>query len=343
MARVIEESGQLHQSGAATGHLPAYIAITTSVVLWGLAPVATRYLVLQADPLGVLGIRFALCSLCYLLMLPRLRLASVRWSRRYLVGVLGCGLVGIIGYNVPVTLGIQYVPAGLAGILLATEPIWIALLSTVFLRQKLTPTLLWGLGVAFAGVVTLSVGEGLEVGSSVFAGSALVLLGTFMWGVYSISVGPLARRFGTLRISALTLWAGTIPLVVLSSGAMVAVAPTLTATSWVVLLLYGLGPNVIGMLLWNYGLSKVPGTQAGLFLYLYPVVSIAGGAILLGEHVTAEMLVGGVLIVGGLVLAQYNAMSQIFSGRSAAPLAAVRRLVRRSRVAAGCWRRRTPS
>lgn len=40
-----------------------------------------------------------------------------------------------------------------------------------------------------------------------------------------ISVGPLARRFGTLRISALTLWAGTIPLVALSSGAMVAVAP----------------------------------------------------------------------------------------------------------------------
>ena len=280
----------------------AYLAILVSVVLWGLAPVATRYLVLNADPLGVLGIRFALCSLCYLPVLPWLKLGEVRWSRRSLGMLAACGVVGVVGYNVPMTLGIRDVHAGFAGILLSTEPLWIALLSVVVLKHRLTAPLAWGLGVAFAGVVTLSVGNGLTVSTSMFGGAALVLLGAFMWGAYSVAVGPLVRRYGALRVSAVTMWIGTVPLLAVCAAGML--STSLDGTGWLILFLYGLGPNLIGMLLWNYGLSRVPGPQAGLLLNLYPVVSVAGGVTLLGEPLTVTTLLGGLIVLAGLLLSQ---------------------------------------
>lgn len=288
----------------------AFAAILVAVVLWGLAPVATRYLVLNADPLGVLGIRFALCSLCYLPVLPWLKLGTVSWNRRTLFLLAACGIVGVVGYNVPMTLGIRDVHAGFAGILLSTEPLWIALLSVVVLKHRLTAPLAWGLAVAFAGVVTLSVGNGLTVSTSMFGGAALVLLGAFMWGAYSVAVGPLVRRYGALRVSAVTMWIGTVPLLAICAPGML--STSLDATGWLVLFLYGLGPNLIGMLLWNYGLSRVPGPQAGLLLNLYPVVSVTGGVTLLDEPLTAMTVTGGLIVLAGLLL------SQLRSGSAAA-------------------------
>lgn len=295
----------------------AYLAILVSVILWGLAPVATRYLVLSADPLGVLGIRFALCSLCYLPSLPFLKLGAVTWNRRTLALLVACGVIGVVGYNVPMTLGIRQVHAGFAGILLSTEPLWIALLSVVVLKQRLTAPLVCGLAVAFTGVVTLSVGNGLTVSTSMFGGAALVLLGAFMWGSYSVAVGPLVRRYGALRVSAATMWIGTVPLVAICASGML--STTLTPAGWLVLCLYALGPNLVGMLLWNYGLSRVPGTQAGLLLNLYPVVSVVGGVLFLDEPLTAITATGGAIVLVGLLLSQDNPVSRAVIPRRAVP------------------------
>nr|WP_285747658.1 DMT family transporter [Lentzea sp. NBRC 105346] len=270
--------------------------MSVAMVLWGLAPVATRYLVLSADPLGVIAIRLAFASVCFAPLLPWIR--PIPLSRR----MIACGLVGIVGYNIPMTYGIQHVQAGLAGVLLATEPLWIALLGVVFLRERLTRPLLLGFVVAFLGVVTLSVGGGVAFDSSMLLGASLVLLGAFMWGVYSVAVGPLVHRYGALRVSAVTLWIGTFPLLLFSVRAVF--TQHLSTTAWIVLFLYGLGPHLIGMLLWNHGVAVVGSTRAGLLLNLYPVVSVVGGVALLGEHVTAWTLTGSAIVLLGLVISQ---------------------------------------
>jgi drug/metabolite transporter (DMT)-like permease len=313
MTDVAERVEPEQRTRADSGAVPAYIAITVAVVLWGLAPVATRYLVLRADPLGVLGLRFAMCSLLYLPVLPQLRGARRReaggaqkiqaWTRRDVLLLVGCGIAGIVGYNVPVTYGTQHVQAALAGILLSTESLWIAGFSVLLLKERPSPRLLGALAVGGAGVATLLIaGGGLDVRASMLAGSALILLGASMWGLYSVCVGPLIRRVGTLPASALTLWIGTVPLVLFGGRAMSSAAGHMSASSWTVLVLYGLGPNIIGMLLWNYGVSRVPASRAAVFLYLYPAVGVAGGVFLLGERATAGMAIGGLLVLSALVL-----------------------------------------
>ncbi|WP_146174712.1 DMT family transporter [Umezawaea tangerina] len=292
------------------GQAKAMAAVFVAMVLWGLAPVATRFLVQGSDPMALIAIRLAIGSVCYVPLIPWTGLTELRWTPRQLAAVAGCAVVGIIAYNVSMTYGVQHVEAGLAGALLATEPLWIALLSVVVLKQPLTRPLLWGFVVAFAGVVTLSVGGGVAFDPSMLLGASLVLLGAFLWGVYSVAVGPLVRRFGSFRISAVTLWLGTLPLLVVFFDEVVATARELDAIGWVVLALYGVGAHLVGMLLWNYGLSKVPSARAGLLLNLYPVVSVVGGVVLLGEGVDPVTLVGCAVVVFGLVLSQDNAVSR---------------------------------
>src|SRR5206468_9206166 len=75
--------------------------------------------------------------LASLLFLPVLiRVKRQRWPLVDLLRAVCCGFASILGYNVTVTYGIRWIPAGIAGMIIATEPIWIALFSIVVLRER---------------------------------------------------------------------------------------------------------------------------------------------------------------------------------------------------------------
>lgn len=168
--------GQPRQAGAGSGTASGLIAVT----MWGLAPVATRALVLQLAPLPLLVLRVALAGLILLpVAVPALR----RLDRAHAPRLIAAGLLGMVGYNLPVTLGLQWLPASTAALILATEPIWILVLSRVFLAEPV-PRWSWaGAAVAVAGVAVLAGPEAFAAGSSgrVLAGAGLVLLGTALF------------------------------------------------------------------------------------------------------------------------------------------------------------------
>src|ERR1700729_2605976 len=106
-----------------------------AVCLWGLAPVATRAAVGHLSPLPLLLIRLAAASLVLLpLAVPVFR--RLRPRSRSAGRLLAAGLLGLVGYNLPVTAGLRWLPAAPAGLLLATEPVWVLLLSRVFLGER---------------------------------------------------------------------------------------------------------------------------------------------------------------------------------------------------------------
>ena len=116
--------------GAGSGTASGLIAVT----MWGLAPVATRALVLQLAPLPLLVLRVALAGAD-----PaaggRSRCCAAS-TGRHAPRLIAAGLLGMVGYNLPVTLGLRWVPASTAALILATEPIWILVLSRVFLAER---------------------------------------------------------------------------------------------------------------------------------------------------------------------------------------------------------------
>jgi drug/metabolite transporter (DMT)-like permease len=211
------------------------------------------------------------------------------------------GLLGMVGYNLPVTVGLQWLPASSAGLLLATEPVWVLVIGLVFLGERAGPRLLAGTGVALAGVAVIAGPAALSPGSGTraVAGSALVLLATLAFGGYMVVLRPLSQKYGPVSATATSSVAGALPYLALAGTAW---PPRLSPPAGAELLFLALGSTVAGMLLWN--LAVVRGGSAGIsrLLYLEPVVSVLGAMIFLGERVTAAVLAGGVLVIAGVLM-----------------------------------------
>jgi drug/metabolite transporter (DMT)-like permease len=269
-----------------------------AVCLWGLAPVATRSLVHELAPLPLLTLRQLLAAAVLLpWAVPALRRIDARDLPRFIVA----GLLGMVGYNLPVTVGLQWLPASSAGLLLATEPVWVLVIGLVFLGERAGPRVLAGTGVALAGVAVIAGPAALSPGSGTraVAGSALVLLATLAFGGYMIVLRPLSQKYGPVSATATSSVAGALPYLALAGTAW---PPRLSPSAGAELLFLALGSTVAGMLLWN--LAVVRGGSAGIsrLLYLEPVVSVLGAMVFLGERVTAAVLVGGVLVIAGVLM-----------------------------------------
>ena len=93
-----------------------------AVIMWGLAPVATRAAVAHLAPLPLLVLRLTVASV---VMLPWAVPLFRRLRPRSAGRLVAAGILGLVGYNLPVTIGLRWLPASTAGLLLATEPVWV--------------------------------------------------------------------------------------------------------------------------------------------------------------------------------------------------------------------------
>ena len=268
-----------------------------AVCLWGLAPVATRSLVHELAPLPLLTLRQLLAAGVLLpWAVPALRRIDARDLPRFIVA----GLLGMVGYNLPVTVGLQWLPASSAGLLLATEPVWVLVIGLVFLGERACPRVLVGTGVALAGVAVIAGPAALSPGSGTraVAGAALVLLATLAFGGYMIVLRPLSQKYGPVSATATSSVAGALPYLALAGTAW---PPRLSPSAGAELLFLALGSTVAGMLLWNLAVVR-GGAGISRLLYLEPVVSVLGAMVFLGEQVTAAVLAGGVLVIAGVLM-----------------------------------------
>jgi drug/metabolite transporter (DMT)-like permease len=259
--------------------------------------VGTNHLALPAVPF--VGLRYGIATLCFLPFLP----GAVRsWTRQeWLLGAL-CGLLGVMGYNLPAALGNRTVSAGMVGLLNATEPLIIVLLLS--LRAWRLPRFVTFLAafVGLVGIALLARGAGPAQGD--VPGMLLVLLAAFDWSCYCVLVPPLLAARGALQTSAVTMLFGTLPMLVLGGTGMPHLMASMDVGQWEIMLALALGTSVIAMVAWNAGAAALGAEAAGWFLYLLPVTATAGGAVLLAEPVTAIEFAGGGLIMVSVFISQ---------------------------------------
>ena len=264
-----------------------------------MAPVATRALVLQLAPLPLLVIRMGVAAVA---LLPWCGPVLRGPGRQYIPRLIVAGLLGMVGYNLPVTIGLQWVPASTAGLILASEPVWLLLLAAAFLGERVSRRSWAGAAVALAGVAVLA-GPGVlsSRGSSrELAGVSLIALGTLFFAAYTLMLRPLSRACGPVPATAASTVAGSAFYAAFAATVTPDQLERLPAAAWGELAFLALGSNVLGMLAWNLAVVRLPGPRAGLLLYLEPLVSVAGAVVFLGERLSAELVAGGILILGGI-------------------------------------------
>ena len=282
----------------------ALAAGLVAVCLWGLAPVATRAAVAHLSPLPLLLIRLAAASLVLLPWAwPVFRKLRLRSAGR----LVAAGLLGLVGYNLPVTAGLRWLPAATAGLLLATEPVWVLVLGRVFLGTRGGVRAWLGSVTALAGVAVLAgpgaVNGAVGGGYRTLAGTGLVLVATLSFAAYTIVLRPLSQELGAVPATAAATVVGTVPYFgaawMLPGAGLAHLGPAV----WAELAFLALGCTAAGLLLWSVAVMAGDITRVSQLLYFEPVVSVLGAAVFLGEHVTLVMIGGGLLILAGVAIA----------------------------------------
>ena len=281
-----------------------FVVLLFTMLVWGVTPVFLRSMSVGLGPADALVIRYvpiALVCLVVLIVTGKWRIAVADWLRLLVISI-----IGIFGYSAASVYAFASVPAGIGGLIYATQPLFIVLLAFVMLGEKLTVSVMAGLALAFAGTVVLVwddiVAE--ESAQSHLIGIGLLLLACFAWSFYSVPGKSLFQRYGSLSITTMSLLIGSLPVLLFASPTTIDTLQAMTEQQWLELLFLAFISSFIAMIGWTYATARLPASTIGGALYVIPVIAVIAGSAFLGEAVTVSTMLGGLLIVGGVAFAQ---------------------------------------
>jgi drug/metabolite transporter (DMT)-like permease len=275
--------------------------------VWGSTYLGIRVAIDTIPPFVMAGVRFVIAGSVLLgwsalregrsLVWPTAR----EWRDTAIVGALL--LLGGMGL---VSWGEQTVPSGIAALMVAMMPVWVAVLSWVFLRERLAPAAIVGIVVGIVGVGILVGPEGAPAENSDPTGVLALILSPISWAIGSLYSAnrarlpsrPLVATGGQMLTGGILL-----SLVGLGTGEWAAFRPASVSIDSLVALAY---LTVVGSLLafttYAWLLRVAPLPFIATYAYVNPVVAVILGTIILDEPLSPRTLVAGAVIVFAVAL-----------------------------------------
>jgi drug/metabolite transporter (DMT)-like permease len=292
----------VHRSPLTAGVVVALLAV---YLIWGSTYLAIRVVVTHAiPPLLGMGVRFLAAGL---LLTAVLCLRSGARSLRLTAAQLRtAGVVGVLllfGGNGFVAVAEQVLPSGLAALLVSTTPLWLVVLG-LLVGERARRASAAGTLIGFAGTAVLAQ-PGSHGGGGTWWGTPLILLATACWASGSLYSRRQASPADPFVASAYQMLIGGAVLTLAGLGtgeaAQFDVASVPAAGWWALLYLVVVG-SLVAYTAYFWLLGNAPLQLVSTYAYVNPVVAVALGWALLGEHVTLPVLLGGGLAVAGVVV-----------------------------------------
>lgn len=292
------------RAGSRSAFTPADALLFGILALfWGNSFLFVKIAVPFVPPPWIVAIRILIGSVLLLALVVTRRQALPRAPRR----IAALFAIGFVGTAFPWTAqswAQQYIDSGLMAVLNATTPAATLLIAVVAGQERLHTRRLGGLGIAIIGTVVV-------IGGEVSAGGALPALLVGAGAPVGYALGTvLAREWVSGRVRPLpaaTVQLGTAALAMLPLAAVSTGAPApdgLPVQAALALLALGVLGTGVAFLLYFTLIERVGATNAAMVTYVVPLVGLAAGALILSERFGRNVLVGAVVLIAGVYLAQ---------------------------------------
>jgi drug/metabolite transporter (DMT)-like permease len=264
-----------------------WAALVTVYVIWGSTYLGIYYAGRTIPPLFAASTRFIAAG-AIMALVVRARGGTLRASRRAFAScvVVGCLLPGA---NAVLFFAERDVPTGLASLLIASVPLWVAVLRLT--RERLPWQVMAGVGIGFAGVAVLA----HPSGGAKWSGVALCFVSAVMWATGSFLSGRLQMPADPFAATSLEMLAGGFVMLPISALTVHAFSPSAgSLAGWAYLVAIG---SVVGYTAYVWLLANAPLGLVSTYAYVNPVVAITLGVLFRGEHLTWQLLLGAVIVV----------------------------------------------
>jgi drug/metabolite transporter (DMT)-like permease len=286
------DSGATRQAEAGLLVLVLVWALNFSVIKIGLAAI---------PPFAFNALRFPLAAI----LLGAVLLAGGRLdlpARGDVVRLVVLGLVGNLAYQLLFISGMALSRAGNASVLLTASPVFTAALSGWLGHERLRPVAWAGIMAAIAGIA-LVVGsgpEGFGFGADTLRGDLLLIGSAAVWSIYTVGARTPIGKYGSVRVTAWTLWIGAIFLLLVGLPDLATMEGAIPLSAWAAVVYAGSLGLGLSYLLWYRGVKVLGNTRTSAFGNLVPVFAILIAWPVLGEIPNVWQLVGAGVIIAAI-------------------------------------------
>ncbi|MFQ6085253.1 MAG: DMT family transporter [Candidatus Bathyarchaeia archaeon] len=288
---------------------PSSILMLTIVVfLWGSSFVVIKLGLEEMPPTAIAFLRF-------LLVLPIFAIiAYTRHRAIFTTAILrdwktfvSLGLMGVTLGHVLQNVGLKFTTASNSSLIIASNPIFIALLASMYLKERLSTKQVSGMALAFFGMsVVIMHREGFRFGSNPMGliGDLLSLGAGISWASYTVFGKDALSRYDALMTTTSSMVYGTIFLFPIALVIEPAWGLPTSIRAWAFLLFLSYLSVGLGYLFWFKALEDASASETGVFLFFIPIVSMSTAYLILGEPVGILLALGAVMVLLGTVIVE---------------------------------------
>lgn len=284
--------------------LSTYIKLLLMAFFWGGTFIAGRRLALEVGPFSGAFLRFLVASVFLAAITLRAEKGLPAPKPGHLIPLFLMGMTGIFLYNVFFLKGLKLIEAGRASIIIANNPIFIAIMSALIFRDRLNLLKVAGILISVGGAVTvITRGEFLSgLGGGLGWGELFIFGCVASWVAYSLlgksvmsDLSPLVAVTYSSAIGAVCLFPPAMMEGLWDAGRY-------SLAAWASVFYLGFFGTVLGFVWYYEGIKRIGPVRAGLFINFVPISAVFLAFLILNEPLTVSLLIGAFLVSAGVYL-----------------------------------------
>jgi drug/metabolite transporter (DMT)-like permease len=280
------------------------LSLLVSIVLFSTIEVASKLMqsgggIAGQYPFWLAALRFIVTGL--VLFIPAARqLRGKLLTGRDVATLAGLGLLGVTLMSSLYHLAITFLPANVAALVFSCNPVFVVLFAPLVLPEKITTRKLAAVVVCLTGIYVLAHERADGISS---AGLLLMLMAIIIFALYTVLFKKMTPRVGALPVTAFAGLIGGLCILPLAFGFEGFPLTTYGMADWLGIAYLSLIGTALGYFLFIYGISHVEASAGSMAFFLKPFLAALFAWLILGEALTLPMLIGGMCILGGMLIA----------------------------------------